>query len=73
VTDRTDPAAQHIGFFLKDLLSVMDRGQVFKFIYVYVTNLTPTNSDPNLISFKARSLEFADPCKRADHATVHSA
>ncbi len=49
---------RNIAFFLKDLLALMDRGQVFRLIHTYVTNLQPNNADITLVSFKFQALKI---------------
>lgn len=49
---------KNTAFFLKDLLGVMDRGQVFRLIYTYITQLTPLTTDPTVITLKFHALKI---------------
>ena len=49
---------RNVAYFLKDLLSVMDRGQVFRLIYTYITQLQPASADPTVITLKFQALKI---------------
>eukprot|EP01119_Soliformovum_irregulare_P021573 TRINITY_DN7210_c0_g1_i1.p1 TRINITY_DN7210_c0_g1~~TRINITY_DN7210_c0_g1_i1.p1 ORF type:complete len:1800 (-),score=546.30 TRINITY_DN7210_c0_g1_i1:194-5593(-) len=48
----------NVGLFLKDLLSVMNRGFVFEMIYEYVRGVEPGNESGSLVEFKFMFLKI---------------